>query len=274
MRSLEPSTWIAVTARVMVAILTGLHVIGPIIIPALAILWIVLATIGRAATVRALSAGEPSTNWPGITALHVFRVALAFAAVLAFFGCGILIGEVLGDPAQHFAAAVLLATLALLFVTAAWSIANWFFSLAAIFSARDNAGFFRSLRDTTGLYHRESDSFLSAGFVFGMMRTLLVVVATVLSLLPVARLGVAHVRATILIVAAVTLSYFALADWLNVWRLAAYIGLAEPEPAPPPLAPSPESPLPPAHLPGEPASAADPLPEPPVPSADQFRTEN
>src|SRR3954464_12172492 len=55
MKSLEPFTWIAIAYRVMQAFLEGAGAIGPILFPALALLWLALATIGRAVTVRALA---------------------------------------------------------------------------------------------------------------------------------------------------------------------------------------------------------------------------
>jgi len=246
LRSLEPFTWIAIAARVMVALITGLRMMGPIIIPAIVILWIALATIGRAATIRALSDSVARCNWTSTLALHLFSVALTLASVAAYFGCGILINNLVGDPAQHFAASFLLSFLALLVITLVWSVANWFFSLSTIFTVRDGAGFISSLGDTADLYHRESNAFFSTGLWFGLMRTVLVVAATVLSLTPVARLSAAHARMTFLIVATVTLAYFALADALNMWRLAAYVSLTEPEPTPPVLSIPP--PPPPVEL--------------------------
>lgn len=248
LRSFLPLSWMAITARVMVAIITGLRAMGAIIIPALAILWVALATLGRAATVRALSDGEPRTNWPSTVGLHVFRVVLTFAAFFAYFGCGILIDTLVGDPAQHFAAVFLLATLALLLIALSWSVINWFFSLAALFTVRDHAGFLESLCQTNMFYRRERNSFVSSGFGFSVIRTVLVIAVTIISLLIVSRYGASHFRATIALVTAISLGYFAIADALNLWRLAAYISFSEPEPEPPVVA-APEAPVQPVPEP-------------------------
>ena len=259
MRSLEPMTWMAVSVRVLVAIVSGLHVIGPVIIPALAILWIALAGIGRVATVRALVDCDPHTNWMSTVVLHAFRVVFVFAALAAFFGCGILIDELVGDPAQHFAAAVLLTTIALVLVATLWSVVNWFFSLAAIFTARDGSGFLRSLTEATSFYRQKSDALFSIGFGFGLMRTALVIVATVISLIPIARYGTSHVGFTVLIVVTASLAYFVLADALSLWRLAAYIGLLEPEPEPPVVAAPEPPPEPVSELQSRPPGDRDPI---------------
>ena len=252
LRSLAPSTWMAITVRVMVALVTGLRVIGPIIIPALLILWIALATIGRVATIRALSDADPSTNWLSTIGLHAFRVTLAFAALLAFFGSGILIDALVGDPREHFAAVLLLVTVALLLIALAWSVVNWFFSLAAIFTARDHTGFFASLRETTRLYRRESDALYRSGFSFGVLRTVLFVAVTVLSLMIAVRFSATRPLATVLPMIAISLPYFAVADAITLWRLATYISLTEPEP---PVVAAPEPPI-------QPVPEPRPAPEP------------
>ena len=233
LRSFEPFTWLAVTARVMVALMMGLRTVGPIIIPALAVLWTALVTIGRSASIRALSDDEPRTNWFSTAILHLFRVVLTSAAVLAYFGCGILIDSMVGDPSGHFAAVFLLGFLALFVIVVVWSILNWFFSLAVLFSVRDHAGFASSLTQTIAFTQEHASSLFRAGSSFGFLRTLLMIIATIGSLLPIVQLSSSHLRFTIFVVVAVTLGYLAVADALNVWRLGFYVSLTEPEPAPP-----------------------------------------
>ena len=258
MRSLQPYTWVAITGRIMGAFIEGLHIIGPIIIPALVILWIALATIGRAATIRALSETDPHTNWPASVALNFFRVVLLAAALLAYFGCGILI-DTMVDPTQHLGAVVLLAALTLVVIVFIWGMLNWFLSLAPIFTGRDGAGVGRALSESVDLYRARANAFTSSGFAFGIMRTVLAIVATVLSLLPIAQFGGMHVRLTVAIVVTTSLAYFVIADALGIWRLATYISFTEPEP---PVTASPD-PIPSILLPPEPSPAA-PEPEPPT----------
>ena len=259
MRSLQPYTWMAITARVMVAFVEGLHIIGPIIIPALVILWIALASIGRAATVRALSDNDPQTNWLATIALNFARVVLVAVTILAYLGCGIFIDVLLGDPARHFTAAILLASVALIVIVFIWSTLNWFLSLAPIFTVRDGAGFFAALSRAVDLYHTRANAFTSSAFSFGLIRTVLAIAATIVSLLPIAHYGGTHVRLTVLIIVSVSLAYFAIADTINVWRLATYISFIEPEPAPPVVIMP--DPVPPVLLPPE-SPAPQPVSEP------------
>jgi hypothetical protein len=254
LRSLEPYTWIAITARVMVAVGMGLRLMGPIIVPTLIILWTALATVGRAATIRALSDIESRTNWLTTAMLHLFRVVLGIASLIAYFGCGALINAMLGDPSLHFAATFLLSALALAVIAFIWSFANWFFSLATLFTVCDGSGFFRSTAQTADYYREHSGRLASTGLWFAFARSILVVVSTAISLwlFTEARLQVA-----IAFIVLVSIVYFAFADALNIWRLATYISFSEPEPAPPVVAT-------PSTAPAiSPEPELSPIPEPP-----------
>jgi len=245
MRSLEPYTWLAITVRVMAAFITGARLLWPVLVPSLIVLWVTLAAVGRVTTIRALVSGAPRTNWLSTAALHLLRVVFTVACLLAFLGCGILINNVVGDPSQHFATTFLLSLCSLMVIGFVWSVANWFLSLAAIFTARDHASFFSSLASTADFYHSNSDSLFRSGLAFGLMRTVLIVAATFLSLFPIARLSASHAQVAFLVVVIVTFGYFAVADALNMWRLASYVSLSEPAPERPVLAsPRPAEPQP------------------------------
>ena len=264
LRSLEPYTWVAITARVVVAFMMGLRLMGPIIIPALIILWTALATLGRAATVRALSDSEPRTNWTGTAILHLLRIVLLVASLLAYFGCGILINTLVGDPSRKFAATFLLTFLALALIALVWSVVNWFLSLATIFTSRDARGTIQSLSDVARFYRDHSGRLAGAGLWFAFARSILVIGSTIVSLWLFTQ---ARPRLAVLFIVIISLAYFALADALNIWRLAAYISLTEPESAPPVVSAPPPPPPPLASTEAEPATALDTDSEPKAPSS-------
>ncbi len=234
MKSLEPYTWTAVAVRVMAAIITGLREMGPILIPALCALWIALATIGRAVTVRELAAEKPRTNWVALGGLHLFRVVMAFAAILAFFGVGAIVGTMF-DPSNNFGLNFFLMFIAMAVLATIWSVVNWFLSVAAIFAARDGAGFWTSIFGAGDVYRA---SIGRASFVFSLMRAALVIGSTVISLIFAALLTQGHRRGPIVGIVLVTLIYFAVVDALYMWRLATYISVTEPEAVVPTLPPA------------------------------------
>lgn len=228
MKALAPFTWMAITVRVMIAVVQGLRDMSSILVPALGVLWVALGSIGRAATVRALALGEARTNWPTAAALHLFRLLMFFAAVLAFFGAGVLISSA-SDPQLHFELNFFLMLVVLLLLSGIWSAVNWFFSVAAIFAARDGAGFWSSLAGAADLYYMGVGR---AGIWFSLMRTVLAVASTFVSLIFLGTFIETRGLAPLLGMVTVTLGYFAFADALYMWRLATYISLTEPAPEP------------------------------------------
>lgn len=238
MKSMEPFTWVAIAARVTQAFVSGVRDMGPVLVPALCLLWVGLATIGRAATVRSLAAEEGRTNWISLTALHVFRVGITFAALLAFFGAGAILSSFL-DAEKNFGLLFLLNFAALLAISTIWSAVNWFLSVASMFASRDAAGVRDSMRGAADLYYSGAGR---VGIRFALLRSVLVIVVTVASLMMTAAWVQGSGRAAVLGIAVITLVYFAIADALYVWRLAAYIGLTEPEIAIPSAEPLPPEP--------------------------------
>jgi hypothetical protein len=272
MKALAPFTWMAITVRVMAAIVQGFRDMSPILFPALCLLWVALASLGRVASVRALASGDPRTHWPSVVGLSLFRLAMLFATLVAYFGTGALVSGTF-DPQLHFGLNFFLMFLVLLVLSGIWSIVNWFFSVAAIFAARDGAGVWTSLRGAADLYQMRAGR---TGVWFSLIRSGLVIASTLLSLILFSALLQGIRLLPLFGIVFVTLIYFAAVDGLYMWRLATYIGLTEPEPEPP-------TPLP-SELPAEPMvdNQSEPSPEthnedlwtPPPPLTEELKTEN
>lgn len=217
-----------------------------IIIPALAVIWILAATLGRAATLKALlslpvilsedapvgaseskapyadrSYSPAGTHFGQLAFLHVIRALFSVATLLAFIGTVILAG--IAFPAQGAnptAAAVIwvvLAAVAAFF----WSVINWFLALAPIWIVRDSRGPFRAIADSLALFRRDSGTYVSAAWWFGFLRTVTLVGAFIAGLFAAAALESA--RAVTAVSLLIALIYFALADFLYIARLAAFI---------------------------------------------------
>jgi hypothetical protein len=228
LKSLEPFTWIAITARAMQAFVAGLRELGPILFPALAALWLALATIGRAVTIRALVAETARTNWISLLLLNAFRFATGCAALLAYFGLAAIVSRAF-DPREYYAATVVLLLAILLVLAAFWGFVNWFASLAQIFAAGNGAGTLESFRSAIDLYQAFPGALMLAGFWFGFARLVLLCIVTVGSLSPAGNMTLAGLKGLLIFIAIISLLYFAAADALNMWRLGVYISLTEPE---------------------------------------------
>jgi len=218
-----------------------------VLVLGLAMGWIVISAIARAATVRALVAyfrkqvaasdvhaeERLSSGWrlSSLLELNFFRVALTLAAFAAFLAAFILGGTV--SPAENPSpgAAFLLMLSVIVLVWLAWSVLNWFLSVAAIFVIRDGRDAVASIAATLDLCQNRIGSVFAAGTWFGLAHVVCFFVATTVVAFPLGLAGVLPPAITVGGILLITLLYFAVVDFLYVGRLAAYVAMLEiPEP--------------------------------------------
>jgi hypothetical protein len=226
---------------------------------ALSLLWIIAASIGRAATVRALldyfcrdtvsdvSSETYDATVPGplrsLIGLSFLRAMLLLAAILAFVGAAVLVSFASPDKnPQPGLVLVLFLPLAGL-ICIVWSALNWLLSLAAIFVVRDGEDGLGAISAAVIFVRERSGPVFAVGTWTGLAHLTAFSVATTAVTLPLALIHVAPSRLVIAGVILVTLAYFAVVDWLYMVRLAGYVCIAEmpeslaefvPLPAPPP----------------------------------------
>lgn len=213
-------------ARMVYDFLPRLALAAAVLIPALALLWIAAASLGRWITLRALLSGGfsgASGNFRSLLAVNFLRAALAVVAAAGLLGAGliarILVGP--GDPASAVAVAMALAALVAFF----WSVVNWFLALAPVFILRDGRGAPTAIADSLALLTRYLGEYLGIAFSFGLLRGAALLVAIAFSLAPLAATNSVAVAVGLSI--PIALAYFAVADFLYIARLAAFVGLAE-----------------------------------------------
>jgi hypothetical protein len=219
-----------------------------IITPAVLVLWTAAATLGRAATLRALIADSPILARTFF--LHAWRIvvgiAFSFATVAVFVMASLLAGR--GDQPQPIIFIAIFFPLAIV-LNILRSRLGWLLLLANLYVAHGKSAS-EGFGLATRLAKRRSGEFMGVGTVVGTIRIVLMVVATVASLFIAA--GIGHAPGWLLWLAflLVTLVYFAVSDYLYMVKLAAYAHIVAadlaPAPVPEPAAPQP---LPPAHLP-------------------------
>lgn len=231
----EPYTWIAVTLRALGALIQGVRDMGPILLPALSVLWLALATIGRGTMVRALATQPARTNWIALLQTNILRLLMACATVAAFFGAGVL-ASAMFDPRRYYEMNVVLMIAVLLLLVVIWTAVNWFVSLAQIFVASASQSVFSCLASAAKLYNQQAGAFSGAASWFALARSILVIAAAMLSLLPLSYARITGWKPVLVFVGIVSLLYFAASDALCTWRLAVHISLMErPEPVSEPL---------------------------------------
>jgi hypothetical protein len=225
---------------------------------AVSLLWIVSASIGRAATVRALleyfrrdSASSASTatpgsiepqSWRSLVGLNFLRVALSLAAILAIVGASILASFVSSEahpkPGLVFIFFLPLAGL----ICIAWPALNWLLSLASIFAVRDGEDTLGAISCAVAFFRERSGPVFAVGTWTGLAHLVAFSFATTAVSVPLAFMQVVPWRLVIAGVFLITLAYFAVVDWLYMARLAGCVCIAEMPDALPPSAPMPAPP--------------------------------
>jgi hypothetical protein len=213
----------------------------------LSVLWIVAASLGRIATVRALTAyfrdmagrlspvdvHEPDENkvasdvstgnFVALLRLNFLRIALGVALVLGLLAADIIAGFVSTpknpEPGLAFILFVPIAALVFLF---AW-VLNWLISLAGLFAVRDGDSAVAAISSAVSLCRERAGAVFAVSTWTGLAHLVAFVAATTVVSMVVGFMPLLPLRLGLFVVMLVTIAYFALADWLYMARLAGYV---------------------------------------------------
>jgi hypothetical protein len=199
---------------------------------ALALAWIVAASFGRAATVRAIAAHfatdeteaiAPPVSLRALMGLNFLRAAAALAAVVGWFGAFLVAGLAFPgtSPGPVLAFLLFWALVALLWL--AWSITNWFLSLAAVFVVTRNLDTLDALTGAVDLCRDRLGTVIAISSWFGLAHLGAFIVGSAVSFSILVFAGVVPPGFVLLGMALITLIYFFVADYLYTGRLAAYL---------------------------------------------------
>lgn len=219
---------------------------------ALTAAWIVLASLGRAATLKTLleyfrgpgrgefAAPDPSIlpisasrSLTSLLFLNSLRAATMLTAIVGVVAA-MLIAAAVSSPDDPSPGKVLLIFwLLTMLIGLAWTLLNWYLTLAALFVVRDGVSAFSALVEATELCRMRPGALAAAGTWFGLAHAVVFVIASSASAIP---MGLAEVLPGGMVLGGlllVSLLYFAAVDFLYVGRLATYMFLLEqPEPGP------------------------------------------
>jgi hypothetical protein len=219
-----------------------------VLVLALAVGWIVIAALGRAATLKALLAyireradseqrppaksrfGDgraPSLRLGSLLGLNCCRAAVALAAVVGSFAAFILGGSAASaeNPSPGAALLIILGVTSLVWM--AWSFLNWVLALAPVFVVAHGRDTFGAIGAVVQLCRSRAGSVFAAGTWFGLAHVGVFFVATTAVGFPLGLAAALPRAVTLGGVLLVTLLYFAVADFLYMGRLAAYVAMVE-----------------------------------------------
>lgn len=231
----------SMTRAVLAALCAGL---------ALSLFWMVAASIGRAATVRALldyfrekfvieflgGCSELDTEadsrirpraFPSLIGLNFLRVVLVLAAMLALLGAAILAGFASSKANPQPGLVFVFFLPAAILICSLWSMLSWLLSLAGIFVVRDGQDAMGALFAAIDFCRDRTGSVFAVSAWTGMAHFVVFSIATTVVSLPLGLARVVSPRLVIVCVILVTLVYFAVVDWLYMARLAGYVCILE-----------------------------------------------
>ena len=109
---------------------------------------------------------------------------------------------------------------------AGWGL-NWWLSLAGIFAVRNGEDALAALSAAVSFFRERTGSVVAVSTWTGLAHLIAFSIATTVVSLPLAFIPIAPLRLVIAGVILVTLAYFAVVDWLYIARLAGYVCIAE-----------------------------------------------
>jgi hypothetical protein len=228
---------------------------------ALAILWILVASIGRGATLNVLigyirtrahavlqgapgvstdvlpESGETArapSKWRfrSLAGLHFLRAALALAACASSLGALIVAGFASSKTNPHPAIVSFLAIILVLLVWMAWSSVSWLLALASIFVVGRGQDTFGALSSSVGLCRDRLGPVAALGTWFGLIHIVLFILATSVVTFPFVFAPILPSSIVLATVLLLTLAYFAIVDSLYIARMAGYVAILEAPPIP------------------------------------------
>ncbi len=202
----------------------------------LTLAWIVLASVGRAATLktlieyfRASSGRERTATWrlTSLMGLNSARAVTMLAVSLAVVGAMVLAAAASSPANPSPGMVVLIFWLLTTLIALAWSLLNWYLSLAAIFVVGDGVSAFAGLTAAANFCRARPGALTAAATWFGLAHAVVFVVASSLAAFPLGLAGVLPAGMVFGGLLLVALLYFAIVDFLYIGRLAAYVFMIE-----------------------------------------------
>lgn len=212
---------------VVIVLLLGVKlIIAAIAAPlTIALLWSIFAALGRFVTVKRLRAGLTSLHFRTVFTLQLLR------GLISWFSLVLLLGTTFGEAliASHgkqpdLVLYYLMVMPSVVLIGAVWLVLNWYLSLAAIFG-REGQSVRSALRQARQTVRQQRSDFAGTGFVFLLFRIVILMIAMAICGITSGMAGTAPQSYFVLLLV-VSLAYFAVADFLYMARMAAYLALA------------------------------------------------
>jgi hypothetical protein len=196
------------------------------LLPAITVLWLVLSSVGRYATLSSLAESRAEVGFGAIIWLQAARVISIWLGTFVLIATIGVEGQIAtGGAKPDFALYYIMVLPSLLVIAIVWSIVNWYLALAPVCLCAGANSAWRALRMALVLGRSHRPEFASASFLSMLLRVAGIMIAFVICVATSGWMGPAPQAYTTLVVV-VTLAYFAFADFLFAARQASFVEIA------------------------------------------------
>ncbi|HLY99763.1 MAG TPA: hypothetical protein VKT33_11945 [Candidatus Angelobacter sp.] len=197
------------------------------VFPVITLLWVALSALGRVASLRRFSPEHYQDCWLTIFGLHLLRALFLWIGIFTVIGTAGVEGQLATHNHQldyiHF---YLMALPSLLAIGFMWIAVNWHLFLAPI-CAGNGISAYQAIRRAVRMSRTLRAELASVSALSGLLRVAGILIVFVVCIATSAWMGPAPRRYSLL-VAAVTLLYFAFADFLFAARQASFAMIVTP----------------------------------------------
>jgi len=196
-----------------------------LLVPALIILWIFAAGLGRTVTLKFLLSGS-KVRLRSVLGLNLLRALAALVLILGCAMAAIVAGrasQAIPSPENTVASWRVFAGFGVLggLLVCVWAVADWILTVAGVL-AHSGRGVLAAIADAVRQIRRHTGQFLAANLGFALLRGVVFFVTSFLAVWAMALAAISGWSAVLL----VWLLYRAVADFLYIARLAAYIDIS------------------------------------------------
>ena len=206
---------------------------GVLLAIALILAWIVLASVGRAATVKALmdefgiepsgSSGRGTIS--SLITLNFLRIAVTLAAIVAGLGSVALTSSLWASTHLSIADAIRFCSVLIFLAWTAWAMLNWCLSTAAVFVVVKRQRPLTAMVSTVRLCQSQSGGVLSSGTWFELAHIGAFVSASGAGFTVLGAIGALRLGPVLFLEFWIAVLYCAAADFIYTARLAAHVAM-------------------------------------------------
>jgi len=199
-----------------------------LLVPALIILWVFAAGLGRTVTLKFL-VSESEVRLRSVLGLNLLRALAALILILGCAAAALLAGRfshAISSPANPAASGRVFAGFCLLsgLLVCGWAMVDWILTVAGVLT-HSRRGALAALADAARQVRRHTGQFLAANLGFALLRGVAFFTTIFLAVWAMALAAISGWAAAVALVV-VWLLYRAVADFLYVARLAAYMDIS------------------------------------------------